>query len=200
MVRVALILIASLFVTSISQAAFLNGTTVFGSATYGGGGPNYFDAGNGFVPAGFGNSSPNGPSVVVGPIVEFGYLDGASSIQANFSDTGLTLTFDPLITGSGFATQTYVFQDIAFVGATVAQISNNFNNGGLTRTLVGNTLTLTYAGGSVNASDVFVANFSITPQAPPPVGNAVPAPAGLLIVGLGVPFFGLASRFRRRVA
>jgi len=109
------------------------------------------------------------------------------------------MSFDPN-TAASYNSQTYVFQDSAFVGATLTQLTNNFNNGGLTRTLVGNTLTFTYAGGDAVAADLFVATFSITPQAPPPVGNAVPAPAGLLIVGLGVPFFGLASRFRRRVA
>jgi len=81
MVRVALALVASLFVTSISQAAFLTGTTVLGSLTFSGGGPNYFDPNNLFVPAGFGNStSPPDPSVMVSSAIEFGFQSASTLI------------------------------------------------------------------------------------------------------------------------
>src|SRR5262249_40158403 len=132
----ALFVFAMVCVLAGMQAnAQLLGTTVNGQMLVSGNPPNYFDSTNGFVPAGFGNSSmPGNPNVVIAnPLVEFGYMDGFNTISANF--TGNTLTLTDVSMGST-APITYKFTDTVFAGLNVAETSDNFLSGGATGSLV----------------------------------------------------------------
>jgi hypothetical protein len=84
--------IALLFATALAvpgRATFLLGTQVTGDMNISG--TNYFDPANGFVPAGYGNSSPGGITVTIAnPLIEFGYHDGVNTNTVNFTDTGFT--------------------------------------------------------------------------------------------------------------
>jgi hypothetical protein len=53
-------------------------------------------------------------------------------------------------TSAGFTT--FRFQNAAFLGLKIAELSDTFTNGGLTPSLVGDTLTLTWNGEFIGAS------------------------------------------------
>src|SRR5262245_40357704 len=142
--------------------ADLIGTSVSGVLQFNGGGPNFFDQANGFVPAGFGNSAPNSPNnVVIGSGTEFGFADGANTDTANFTGSQLILTD---ISGPGQAPAVFTFSNTAFAGAAISLQSSNFPVT-ITETLVGNVLTLSTP--VYNTGGTFVATFNITPAAVP---------------------------------
>ena len=154
--------------------ADLIGTTVSGVMNVGGGSFfNFFDPALGFVPAGFGNSAPNGPNnVIIGAGTEFGFDDTANRDTFDFTGTQVTFT-DVSVDGS--LPIVFSFTDTAFGGATISLQSSKFPVA-ISQTLVGNVLTLStpdFRG----TGGTFVATFNIT--TPP----AVPGP----IVGTGLP-------------
>jgi hypothetical protein len=158
--------------------ADLIGTQVSGSAQdVGDPGVNFFDPATGFVPAGFGNSSPNGPNNVVisASQTEFGLASPATSpasgVTADFTGNSLELKYvQPL---APFAVVfTFTFTDTAFAGHSIVPTSDNFQSP-VTTSLVGNVLTLSAQPPGLGTFD---AVFSITPA-------AVPGP----IVGAGLP-------------
>lgn len=154
-----------------AKASPILGSQVTGTINFGGPGTNYFDPVNGFVPAGFLNTA--GPTVTIAdPAVEFGFEDGANRDTADFTGTQLIITD---LVKSGAANWTMTFQDSAFVGATLTEISDNFPTGGLTATLVGDTITVTWAG--TNTPGNFTGVFDLAPA-------AVPEPSTIAAFGL----------------
>ena len=113
-----IILIGMLCLASTAWADLI-GTTVTGSLQFGGGGLNYYDPANGFVPAsGYLNSSPGGPTVTIAELaIEFGFSDSLNTDTANFTNTQLIFT-DVSTGGSGPYTLT--FTDSAFDGVSMA--------------------------------------------------------------------------------
>ena len=180
--------LALLISLAMPARAELLGTSVTGTASFGApGGANFFSPGNGFVPAGFGNSSPGTNVVTIAePLIEFGYKDAANGISANFTDNTLTLSESNTISGANLP-QFYTFTDTALAGLTLTQISNTFYAGGATAVLSGNTLTISIAQGGATSGQTYTASYSITPAA-----SGVPLPpvasAGLLLAGLAFTF------------
>jgi PEP-CTERM motif len=145
------------------------GTPVTGSLTFNGGTVNYFDPANGFVPAGFGNST--GPTVTIGPTTEFGYNDTANFDTADFTGTTLTISDDGF--GVGQAPFQMTFTDSAFTGFSVVT-----NSLGLTSSFSGDTLTLNLAGGDFTGQKMTLLLYTTT--------AATPEPSTLLLLGTGV--------------
>jgi hypothetical protein len=177
------LLAATAFVSTSANAALL-GRQVNGTINFGSNPLNYYDPANGFVPAGFGNSS--GQPVTIGGGVEFGFDDGANRDTADFSDTQLTIR-DEVFSNALNWTQTFTLVGgPAF--SSIALVSDSFVPG-LTWTLNSGTITINWAGtGSPND---FTAVFDVGV-------NAVPEPASwaLMIGGFGL----VGAAMRRRTS
>ena len=147
------------------------------------------DFNGGIVPPGFGNSS-SPTTKIVDPGIEFALLSGGGSIAspgifsvtADF--TGSTLQITKNYADSGLAGFEMTFTDPAFAGLTLTKTQDSFQNGGMTGTLVGDTITLITApnciigpgcGFSVDSQDT--ATFKIAPV-------PLPAAAWLMLSGL----------------
>ena len=176
--------------------AGLIGTSVTGSLNFGGGGTNYFDPANGFVPAGFGNSSPGGPTVVISnAYAEFGFADGANTDTADFTNTTLSIS-DVSSSIAGTSSFRMTFTDTAFAGLVLTKISDTFpfSGGKITGSLSGTTITLDFNGavGPFNGDAVF------TLLAPDPAPVPEPATFGMAAVA-GIAGL-VAYRRRKRTA
>jgi hypothetical protein len=160
--------------------ASLIGLSVLGEINFGGPGPNFFDPANGFVPAGFLNTA-SATVVIADPAQEFGFQDGANRDTADFTGTQLIVT-DQVFTGA--ANWIMRFTSAGFAGARLTELVDSFPSGGVTATVVGNVITLTWAG--TNAPGSFRAVYDVA---------AVPEPGTMLLVGSGL---AAALRARRR--
>lgn len=166
---------ASLVAMAAPAHASLIGMTVNGSINFGGGGINYYDPANGFVPGGYGNTG--GLPVVIGAGTEFGFQDGANRDTADFTGTQL------IINDVVFSNATNWTQRFSLVGP------NQFNSlslafdgftPGLTWSLNAGVIEINWAG--TNAPNDFRAVFNVG------AGGAVPEPAtwAMLILGFGM--------------
>ena len=184
----AVLAVAFLSLSAASSRADLLGSKVNGSLTFGGfGTTNFFDPANGFVPAGYGNStSPN--NVVIGSGIEFGFNDSVNRDIANFSGTGLLVRDVCLAGGTCGGNNTFVmtFTDLAFTSATLLT-----NSLGITYSFSGDTLTINYPGNFVDSGNA-TATFLIGTTAP------TPEPGTMALVATGI--LGAAGAIRRRLA
>jgi hypothetical protein len=184
-------LLAAVCFTTAASAALLNGTSVTGDLNFGGTlTTNWFDPANGHVPAGPLNNA--GTTVTIGAAVEFGYHDGANNITADFTDTTLTVTITSSL--SGVDPTKFTFTDTAFAGLSITEPTDTFPGaGGLSESLVGDVLTLNYAGDGVNATKTAVFDFAAANGGG---GGGVPLP---LAAFAAIPALTLAGRMARRL-
>jgi hypothetical protein len=186
--------------------ADLLGTTVTGQYYPMGSSPgvfntsiNYFNPANGYVPAGYGNSS-SATATITDPGIEFAAVSGGGTLTdpgitgyaTDFTGSTVTLTQYNNWPGtlSGFE---QIFTDPAFAGLTVTKTSDDFANGPFMASLVGDTLTLSIAPNCLIGSGCSgwgkegVASWSLTPV-------PLPAAAWLMLSGLT----GLGAMVRKR--
>jgi hypothetical protein len=155
-------------------SADLIGTSVTGTLNFDGNGVNYFDPARGFVPSGYLNAA--GITVTIAqPQIEFGYMDASNLDTANFTSNQLIVT-DTVTLGT--LNWTMTFTDTAFAGLSFTKVSDTFTNGGVTGTLVGDTITVAWPAGTGTDDGLLTATFNV---------GSVPEPSAIVMVCTAIP-------------
>jgi hypothetical protein len=157
-------------------SADLIGTSVTGSIDFGGNGVNYFDPARGFVPPGYLNYTEGTTVTIAQPQIEFGYMDSSNLDTANFTGNQLIVT-DTVSNAANFWTMT--FTDTAFTGLPLTKVSDTFTHGGVTGTLVGDTITV-FWGGTGTADGLLAATFDVGV-------SSIPEPSAIVMACTAIP-------------
>ncbi len=159
------------------RASALLGTQVSGALYISGYPQNQFDPVNGWVPTGYLNHA--GTTVTIASnAVEFGYFDGTTTIAADFGDTQLSVSFIPQIPGNYRAMQ-LAFTNSAFSNLSV--VSDTFPSGGLTSSLSGGVITLSWGGSYLDSNQTVQAIFNLNLPAPPTLSIQL-APTNAVVI------------------
>lgn len=187
----SLLAVGALMVVPHFASAQLTGTQVTGSLIFGGSGPNFFDPASGFVPNGYLNKTEGTTVTIAEPGIEFGFADAANTDIANFTANQLTVT--DVVGSLGAAPWTMTFTDPSF--SSIEKISDSFTHGGITSSLAGDTITLSWAGLSndnINTAATFTAVFNVGSGT-----SAVPEPGTIALFATSS-LTGAAFLLRRR--
>jgi len=163
------------------------GSQATGTLQFNGGGTNYFDPANGFVPAGFLNKTQGATVTVDDPAIDFGFKDGANTDTADITDTQLIITD---VSVGGAAPFKMTFNDPAFDDMTL--VSSDFPT--FSASLVGSLFT--FNAGEITRPGTYQAVYNVRTAAV----TGVPEPGSVaLLAGMGVTGTAVAvSRLRRR--
>lgn len=173
---------ALLCATAAPGMATLAGTSVTGTMSFAGDPSNYFDPSYGFVPASGYLNTASATLAISNSAVEFGYDDGGNRDSANFSDAQLTISdLAEVAAGPNVAFQ-MTFTDSAFLGGTFTPVTNDL---GLTYSLVGDTLTVQYSGGTVVQGQTLSTVFNFTPSPEPSTVGLVFMTGVVFLAGIG---------------
>ena len=184
--RIAAAAALVVFVTPLASQAAVLGSSVTGELYFGANPNNYFDPANGFVPATTLNNA--GTTVVISdPAVEFGFVDALNTDLVDFFADGVTITDD--VDGNAFP-WVMIFTSDAFIGLMLLEVSDNFLNGGITGSLIGDTLTFSWAGIGSHEG-LLTAEYRLAP---------VPLPAALPLFGGALLGAGAYMQRKRRKA
>ncbi len=149
--------------------------------------PNGYDPANGNVPTAGSPENMAGTTVAISDsALEFAFLDGYNYDTADFTDS--TLTISDSVGTNGALPWRQTFTDPAFNGF-LAKVSDTFDDGGVTASILGDTITLNWGGSAPD--NVYTAVFD--------VGSVlqVPEPSTWALVAGGAL---LAAFARRRLA
>jgi hypothetical protein len=174
-----LLLAAALCAAPFCPGASIIGTSVTGSLQFNGGGANFYDPANSFVPATGYQNSPDSQNSATLNIVggnEFGFNDSANLDVTSFSASGFTFS-DTEFGGGGNAALTLTFTDAAF--NSVSLISSNFT--GITVGIVGDVITVNIPEQTLAQGATVTASFSVGSDA----GGAVPEPSTFALLAIG---------------
>lgn len=190
--------------------AGLVGTSVTGDVEF----PTFFGTTNFFdpantssfpftVPAGFLNAS--GTTVTISATEpEFGFASSVAKVSADFTDDQLTISNQILVVDTlGISTYNFTFTDPAFLGQSFAKVSDTFDDKGLTGSLSGDQITLTWAAnGNVEPIATMSAVFHIGAASSTGSGSSVPEPStwALMLLGFAGLGFGAYRRWRKEAA
>lgn len=170
--------------------ADLVGTQVTGTFNVPGG-LDFFDPANGLVGNFGGSLNLAGTTVTISSTaIEFGLQDSFNRDWADFTGTTLTIG-DNQVPTRGSATWIMTFTDTAFYNLTLSKVSDNFVNGGVTGTLDGDVITVTWPGELTGIAGNQAAVFDLAP---------IPEPATLGLLGLGLLSLAGLKRFKHRAA
>jgi hypothetical protein len=185
--RIAIVAAAAVACVSggAAKAATLVGTQVAGGLYFPGRLQNYFDSANGFVPAGYLNTT--GTTVTISATaVEFGYSDGTAVITADFTGNQLMVTDEPQYTATYLPLQ-LVFTNTAFTNLTAG--ADSFPNGGVAASLSGDVITLAWAGGDLTEGVSVQAIFNLNLPASPRL-SIQPTPTNAVVITWPAPSTG----------
>jgi len=175
------------FGISTNASAALIGQDVFGTLNFNGDSLNLFDPANIGLPQGALNELSN-PVTVSGSAFEFSHvINGINGIFVDFTNNGFTLTND--VAATPFSSWTMTFTSTAFVGLSLTGLSDSFNNGGISSEILGDTITLSWAGTDSGAT-LAIAEYNL---------QAVPLPGALALFLPGLAVMGLFGRRKNYV-
>ncbi len=185
------------FGATTNASAGLIGQNVFGLLNFNPSTTNLFDPANVSLPQGALNETSNPVIISATPssALEFAHaINGINGVFANFTDNALFITNDVVVAPSA-TPWTMSFTSSAFVGLLLTEISDTFINGGVTGTLVGDTITFNWAG--TTSTGFYQAGYSLLAASDP--SSALPEPSVLLLfmlalAGIGLTRYGRSTR------
>ena len=167
--------VAASFTTGVARATTIDGALFFGSITF-----NFYDPAHAEIPPGFDNASS--PTIPVPGA--FGFNEGGNFDSAAFTSTTLSLTEEAFTDGGADHWRQVFTASTANFFDGIHLVSDSFPNGGVSFSVSGDTLTVTWPGTSDPGTGVADFTFGGGGAVPEPSTWAMIAIAFLCLAGL----------------